>query len=175
MTAFGPGHDPGNCAPGAGDVGTVLACEAENLSKWTFNDRPLKSYPLNIFTARSESISFANATVPNPRDRPSGPTATSARNIVPACLKRSFRSCHWQWKGRFPTNRFLLAVAVNGLDRARSSSGFVGTPGIDCGGRPGKRGTGEWKPAEEAGAGLGPSNSGGILSGLTSRVLVCQL
>lgn len=30
--AFDPIYDTGNCAPGAGDAGTVLACEAENLS-----------------------------------------------------------------------------------------------------------------------------------------------
>jgi hypothetical protein len=32
LAAFGPTYGPGNCAPGAGDVGTVFACEAENLS-----------------------------------------------------------------------------------------------------------------------------------------------
>ena len=57
------------------------------------------AHPLNIFTARSESISFANTTVPNPRDRPSGPRATSARKIVPACRNRSFKSCHLAFQG----------------------------------------------------------------------------
>lgn len=32
LTTFGPAYDPENCDPGAGDVGTVLACDAENLS-----------------------------------------------------------------------------------------------------------------------------------------------
>src|ERR1700722_686108 len=59
----------------------------------------MEPYPLNIRTARSASTSLARTTVPNPRERPSGPKATSARTIAPACRKRSFRSCHWQWNG----------------------------------------------------------------------------
>jgi len=37
----------------------------------------------------------------------------------------------------FPTNKFLLAAAVAGRDRAKKSSGIVGIVGIDWGGRPG--------------------------------------
>jgi hypothetical protein len=40
----------------------------------------------------------------------------------------------------FPTNKFLLAAAVPGRDRPKKSSGFVGTVGIDWGGRPGNKG-----------------------------------
>ena len=40
----------------------------------------------------------------------------------------------------FPTNRFLLAAAVAGRDRVKNSSGFVGTVGIEWGGRPGNKG-----------------------------------
>ena len=57
------------------------------------------THPLNILTALSASASVANTTVPKPLDLLSGPRATSARRMVPACLKRSLRSCHWVWKG----------------------------------------------------------------------------
>lgn len=39
----------------------------------------------------------------------------------------------------FPTNKFLLAVAVGGRE-AKKSSGFVGIVGIDWGGRQGYKG-----------------------------------
>ena len=55
-----------------------------------------RKYPLNIFKALSASSSVAKTTAPNPRDLPSGPRATSARVMVPACRNKSFRSCHWQ-------------------------------------------------------------------------------
>ena len=58
-----------------------------------------RTYPLNIRTALSASCSFEKLTVPNPLDRPSAPSATSARVTAPACRKRSFRSCHCIWKG----------------------------------------------------------------------------
>lgn len=40
----------------------------------------------------------------------------------------------------FPTNKFLLAVAVAGRDRLKKSSGLVGTVGTEWGGRPGNNG-----------------------------------
>lgn len=40
------------------------------------------------------------------------------------------------WKAlTFPTNKFLLAAEVDGLDSAKKSSGFVGIVGIDWVGR----------------------------------------
>lgn len=40
----------------------------------------------------------------------------------------------------FPTNKLLVAAAVNGLGRAKSSSAFTGIVGLDWGREPGRRG-----------------------------------
>lgn len=40
----------------------------------------------------------------------------------------------------FPTNKFLLAATVAGRDRPKKSSEFVGTVGMEWGGRPGNKG-----------------------------------
>lgn len=88
-------------------------------------------------TARSASGSPANATVPKPLLRPSGPSATSARVTAPAWRKRSLRSCHWMWNGSWGGGQW--GVWLGGGEEGERGEGEKGEKGRRGEGEKGKR------------------------------------
>jgi len=97
------------------------------LTSRTSSVRPYQSNPLYIVTACWASLAVSKITVPDPFGLPSAPMLMSARMMLPADRKRSFKSCQPAWYGSWKRRQSALR---SGEHRSRTLPTYNWLPGL---------------------------------------------